>query len=74
VLRSAPISYVKWDMNRHLTEVGSLGLPAHRQGEAAHRSRQRRAELLPGMQPAEQQDLIKRLIDFISTLETPDPR
>ncbi|HNR46568.1 MAG TPA: hypothetical protein PKH92_02815 [Anaerolineaceae bacterium] len=44
------------------------------QGEAAHRSRQRRAELLPGMQPAEQQDLIKRLIDFISTLETPDPR
>lgn len=37
VLRAAPISYVKWDMNRHLTEVGSLGLPAHRQGEAAHR-------------------------------------
>lgn len=37
ILRSAPISYVKWDMNRHLTEVGSSSLPAGRQGEVAHR-------------------------------------
>lgn len=37
VLRSAPISYVKWDMNRPLTEVYSAALPPERQGEAAHR-------------------------------------
>jgi alpha-galactosidase len=37
VLRSAPIGFVKWDMNRHLTEVWSPELPAQRQGEAAHR-------------------------------------
>lgn len=37
VLESAPISYVKWDMNRNMTEVGSLGLPAERQREVAHR-------------------------------------
>ena len=37
VLESAPIEYVKWDMNRHLTEVGSPGLPAHRQREVGHR-------------------------------------
>lgn len=37
VLRSAPIGFVKWDMNRHLTEVWSPALPAARQGEAAHR-------------------------------------
>ncbi|HVU34169.1 MAG TPA: alpha-galactosidase [Opitutaceae bacterium] len=35
ILRDAPISYVKWDMNRHLTEVGSAG--SDRQGEIAHR-------------------------------------
>lgn len=34
VLRSARISYVKWDMNRHLTEVAS---PAHPPGEVHHR-------------------------------------
>jgi alpha-galactosidase len=34
VLRSARISYVKWDMNRHLSEVGS---PAHPVGEVHHR-------------------------------------
>lgn len=34
VLRSARISYVKWDMNRHLTEVAS---PAHPAGEVHHR-------------------------------------
>jgi len=37
LLASAPISYVKWDMNRNITEPASLGLPAHRQGEFFHR-------------------------------------
>lgn len=37
ILKSAPISYVKWDMNRHLTEVGSAALPADQQRETAHR-------------------------------------
>jgi alpha-galactosidase len=37
VLGSAQISYVKWDMNRNITEPGSLGLPAERQGEFFHR-------------------------------------
>lgn len=37
VLRDAPISYVKWDMNRHMTEIGSTYLPAERQGEMVHR-------------------------------------
>jgi len=31
------IDYFKWDMNRHLSEVGSAWLPAERQGEAAYR-------------------------------------
>ncbi len=37
VLESANISYVKWDMNRNMTEVGSLGLISERQRETAHR-------------------------------------
>ncbi len=37
ILRSANISYVKWDMNRPLTDVGSSYLPADRQGELMHR-------------------------------------
>jgi len=37
VLRSAPIVYVKWDMNRFMTEVGSPSLPPDRQRETAHR-------------------------------------
>lgn len=37
VLESAPITYVKWDMNRHMTEVGSALLPPDRQKETAHR-------------------------------------
>ncbi|CAM3042744.1 alpha-galactosidase [Paenibacillus sediminis] len=37
VLSSAPISYVKWDMNRHMTEIGSAALPPERQRETAHR-------------------------------------
>lgn len=37
ILRSADISYVKWDMNRQLTDVGSLYLDAAHQGELFHR-------------------------------------
>lgn len=37
VLRSANIEYVKWDMNRQLSDLGSCGLPADRQGELCHR-------------------------------------
>lgn len=31
------IDYVKWDMNRHLSDVYSLGLPPKQQGEVYHR-------------------------------------
>lgn len=37
ILRNAPVSYVKWDMNRFMTEIGSKELPAERQAEVAHR-------------------------------------
>jgi alpha-galactosidase len=37
LLASAPISYVKWDMNRNITEPHSTALPAERQGEFFHR-------------------------------------
>lgn len=37
ILASAPITYVKWDMNRNMTEIGSALLPADRQRETAHR-------------------------------------
>jgi alpha-galactosidase len=37
VLASAPIAYVKWDMNRNMTEIGSAKLPPERQRETAHR-------------------------------------
>lgn len=37
VLSNAPISYVKWDMNRYLTDVMSVDLPSDRQMETAHR-------------------------------------
>ncbi|WP_416147215.1 alpha-galactosidase [Salipaludibacillus sp. HK11] len=37
ILESAPITYVKWDMNRHMTETGSATLPKERQRETAHR-------------------------------------
>lgn len=36
-LRSANIEYVKWDMNRMLTDVYSRVLPPERQGECVHR-------------------------------------
>lgn len=37
ILREAKVSYVKWDMNRSITEYYSIGLPPERQGEAYHR-------------------------------------
>ena len=37
ILRSANIEYVKWDMNRPLSDIGSMGLPAEQQGELYHR-------------------------------------
>lgn len=37
ILSSAPIAYVKWDMNRSMTEIGSAQLPAERQRETGHR-------------------------------------
>lgn len=37
ILNSADITYVKWDMNRHMTEIGSAQLPTKRQRETAHR-------------------------------------
>lgn len=37
IFSSVPVSYVKWDMNRNMTEVGSAASPAERQGEIAHR-------------------------------------
>lgn len=37
ILHSAAISYVKWDMNRYISEAFSTYLPAERQGEFYHR-------------------------------------
>lgn len=37
ILNTYNISYVKWDMNRYMTDFGSENLPCHRQGEHAHR-------------------------------------
>ncbi len=37
VLKSAPITYVKWDMNRNFSEAGSALLPPRQQREVAHR-------------------------------------
>lgn len=37
ILDSANIEYIKWDMNRQLTEVGSMTLPKDRQRELWHR-------------------------------------
>lgn len=37
VLRSANIEYVKWDMNRQLTDLGSAYLDRKNQGELLHR-------------------------------------
>lgn len=37
ILRNNNIEYVKWDMNRYMTEPGSLLLPPEKQGEVMHR-------------------------------------
>lgn len=37
ILESADISYVKWDMNRNMSDIGSAGLSAKRQRELPHR-------------------------------------
>lgn len=37
ILKTTPIEYIKWDMNRPLTEVWSFDLPPERQKEVFHR-------------------------------------
>ena len=37
ILSEAKVSYIKWDMNRCITEAFSVALPADRQGELFHR-------------------------------------
>jgi len=37
ILESARIEYVKWDMNRNFSNIGSAALPADRQKELPHR-------------------------------------
>lgn len=37
ILEEAKVSYIKWDMNRSITECYSAALPADRQGEVFHR-------------------------------------
>ena len=37
VFTTVSVAYVKWDMNRALTEIGSAELPPERQAETAHR-------------------------------------
>ena len=37
LLKDSGVTYIKWDMNRHLTDVFSASLPPDQQGETAHR-------------------------------------
>lgn len=37
LLSTINIEYIKWDMNRNLTEIFSAALPAEQQGQVAHR-------------------------------------
>jgi len=37
ILKESKISYIKWDMNRYITECFSEGWDAERQGEVSHR-------------------------------------
>ncbi|WP_416147554.1 alpha-galactosidase [Salipaludibacillus sp. HK11] len=37
IIKSTKLSYIKWDMNRNITEAYSNSLPVHRQGEFFHR-------------------------------------
>lgn len=36
-LKESGAAYLKWDMNRNFSNIGSAALPAERQGETAHR-------------------------------------
>ncbi len=36
-IKKYPVSYIKWDMNRHMTDPDSLYLPPDRKGEFFHR-------------------------------------
>ena len=38
ILSEEKVSYIKWDMNRSITECCSAALPADRQGEVFHLS------------------------------------
>ena len=37
ILSTVSISYIKWDMNRYITEIGSPAFSGEKQGEIAHR-------------------------------------
>ncbi len=37
IISNSKISYIKWDMNRYITEAYSINLPADQQGEFYHR-------------------------------------
>lgn len=37
ILRESKVSYIKWDMNRYITECYSVAYPAEQQGEIFHR-------------------------------------
>ena len=37
ILRENDVDYVKWDMNRHLSDIYSVKLPADQEGEVYHR-------------------------------------
>ncbi|WP_125769111.1 alpha-galactosidase [Lapidilactobacillus wuchangensis] len=37
ILDEVPIDFIKWDMNRNISEVGSIALPPEQQGEVSHR-------------------------------------
>ena len=37
ILKDSSVSYVKWDMNRNMTDIGSANLPPERQQEVPHR-------------------------------------
>ncbi|WEK55270.1 MAG: alpha-galactosidase [Candidatus Cohnella colombiensis] len=38
IFTEVPISYIKWDMNRNMTEIGSASIPPERQSEVAYRN------------------------------------
>ncbi|MEG0452111.1 MAG: alpha-galactosidase [Coprobacillus sp.] len=37
IIDNAHIEYIKWDMNRNITDIGSLNLPSYQQKEVSHR-------------------------------------